>query len=639
MTVATQRTKDAIMDGPADAGGGASFTQTGRLIAIDTVLGPDALLLTELVGEEALSELFSFEATMISRNQGIAPEALVGTNATLWFTRREGTRTPVNGHIRRLSVGRVVMREFREYRAEIVPWLWFLTRTTDCRIFQDKTVPQVIAEVFDDHGFTQYDLSGLTDTYPALDYIVQYRESAFDFVSRWMEEVGISYFFRHEAGKHTLVLADHNVSYKPADEAEVGYDDYDGGEVSRWQHGYDYRSGAWAQKDFNFETPAASLLTTQKSLLKLPGIGTWERFDYPGRYADTGYGQSLTRVRIEDEEAAFHRVEGASLCASFRTGSKFTLVKHNVAAEVGRSYVLARIRHQAAEHGYFGDDQPADAYTNSFTAFPAETRRRPPRITPRPVVHGPQTATVVGPAGETIYPDRYGRVKLQFHWDRRGKSDEKSSCWVRVAQPWGGGGWGGMFIPHVGHEVVVSFLEGDPDRPMVTGRVYNANTMQAIGLPANKTQSAWRDHTGNEILMEGKAGIQDIRVTAVKDMNLTVEHDHNDVVKTGNRTIAVQSGTHTETIKGDTSVTVTDGAYSHLVKANTASRVSKAASKLQSQEASIDIEAATTITLHVGASTLTMDSAGNVTLKGTNITIDGSGEVVIRGGMVYINSK
>ncbi|MBV8522879.1 MAG: type VI secretion system tip protein VgrG, partial [Acetobacteraceae bacterium] len=250
-----------VAERQSSAGAGGSYTQDGRLIAIDTPLGKDKLLLTELAGEEQISGLFRFRIAMISEDQDINPGSLVGRNVTLWITRRDGERAPINGFVKRFEAGRIVMREFREYHAEIVPWLWFLTRTADCRIFQEITVPDMLKQVFSDFGFRDFETSGLTGTYPKLEYCVQYRETAFDFVSRWMEEVGLFCFFRHEAGRHVLVLGDHNLAFKPAGEAEVRFLQYEPSDITSWRHAYEYRSGRYAQKDFNFETPSASLLT------------------------------------------------------------------------------------------------------------------------------------------------------------------------------------------------------------------------------------------------------------------------------------------------------------------------------------------------------------------------------------------
>ena len=244
-------------------------------------------------------------------------------------------------------------------------------------------------------------------------------------------------------------------------------------------------------------------------------------------------------------------------------------------------------------------------------------------------MQGPQTATVVGPPGETIHTDKHGRVKLQFHWDRRGKRDDKSSCWVRVSQNWAGKGWGGVFIPHVGQEVVVAFLEGDPDMPLVTGRVYNGENIKAIDLPANKTQSSIQDHSGNFITMEGKGGVQDIRVNAVKDMNFTVKNDYNDTVISGNRKMKVETGTHTEDIEGDTKITIHTGSLTVKVAANTATYELQKTTQIDSTTADVHIVAKTQIALDVGASHILMLENGTIELNAKNITIHGSESVSI----------
>jgi type VI secretion system secreted protein VgrG len=324
---------------------------------------------------------------------------------------------------------------------------------------------------------------------------------------------------------------------------------------------------------------------------------------------------------MEVEEAAYHLVHGTSRYMHLCTGGKFKLRGHPC-QDPGEAYVISRVRHEASDPTYLGNSGELPSYTNSFEAIPFDVRFRPLRSTTKPIVHGPQTATVVGPPGEKIFTDRFGRVRVQFHWDRYGKRDDKSSCWIRVSQAWAGHGWGSVNLPHVGHEVVVSFLEGDPDQPLITGRVYNGDNLMAMGMPENRTQSAIRDHSGNEIVMEGKGGSEDIRINATKDTNVVIAHDYNETVKTGNRKIDVQSGTHTETIKGDTKVSITTGAYTHYVAANQAQRVSKQSNVLASTDADVYVEAATSIQLHVGESTLWMEKGGKVEIKAKNIILD-----------------
>jgi type VI secretion system secreted protein VgrG len=310
----------------------------------------------------------------------------------------------------------------------------------------------------------------------------------------------------------------------------------------------------YAHKDFAFKTPSQDLRTTESSLLKLQRASAFEIYDYPGGYTQKGDGQQLTRLRMEEHEAAYHTVAGVSICASFFAGGKFTMTRHHLQAEEKQEYVLQRLAHRASDYTYITANAGPPSYDNSFEAFPAATQFRPAGRTPWPTVHGPQTATVVGPPGEIIHTDKHGRVKLHFHWDRRGKRNDKDSCWVRVSQNWAGKGWGGVFIPHVGQEVVVSYQEGDPDMPLVTGRVYNGENSKAIDLPANKTQSAIQDHSGNSILMEGKGGVQDIRVHAVKDMHEKVDHDHDSTIINDETTQI--GGNRTETVTKNESVTI-----------------------------------------------------------------------------------
>jgi type VI secretion system secreted protein VgrG len=600
-----------------------NWTQDGRLIALETPLGKDKLLLTSLAGEETISALFAYELEMLSLDHAISPEVLIGRNVKVVITSEDGKTRPIHGMVAHFRAGSLVGRNLRQYSAHVVPWLWYLQHSTDCRIFQNLNAPDIVEQVFKTFGFTDYQLSVARDDYPKLEFCVQYRETALNFVSRLMEEAGIFYFFRHENDRHVLVIADRNVSFSELPDPQLNYmpSTTRSGLVTRWEHTYAFRPGRWSQRDFNFEKPSTDLTTTEKTMLKLRNAAAFERFDYPGLYADRSLGAKATRTLMEAEEAAYHAVLGASNYPCLETGGKFTLARHPCEAD-SKAYVIRRVRHEAIEPSYLNRQEPSH-YANTFQAIPHDVQFRPLRVTERPFVHGPQTAIVVGPPGEKIFTDKYGRVRVQFHWDRYGKRDDKSSCWIRVSNAWAGRGWGDVNLPHVGHEVIVSFLEGDPDRPLVTGRVYNAENMTAMAMPDNKTQSAIRDHSGNAIVMEGKSGSEDIRVNATKDTNVVITHDYNETVKGGNRTIAIQSGTHTETIKGDTKITVTTGSYVHTAAASTAHRSAKSTHTIDSTTANLQAFAATDITLHVGGSTVFLDSGGNVKIQSnTSVAID-----------------
>jgi type VI secretion system secreted protein VgrG len=613
-----------------------TWTQDGRLIAVETPLGKDKLLLTSLVGEETISSLFAYEVEMLSEDHAIQPEGLIGRDVKIIITSEDGRTRPIHGMIAQFRSGPLAGRGLRQYSAQVVPWLWYLGHSSDCRIFQNLNVPDILEQVFKTFGFADYQLSVARGDYPKLEFCVQYRETALNFVSRLMEEVGIFYFFVHEKERHLLVIADRNVSFNALPDPQLTYapGNPESGPVTRWEHVYNFRPGRWSQKDFNFETPSTDLTTTEKTVLKLRNAQAFERFDYPGLYTEKSLGTKLTRRLMEAEEAAYHAVLGASDYPFLDVGGKFTLAGHPCETD-STAYVVRRVRHEATNTSYLNQSGEPSHYRNTFEAVPQDVQFRPLRMTERPFVHGPQTAIVVGPPGEKIFTDKHGRVRVQFHWDRYGKHDDKSSCWIRVSNSWAGRNWGAVNLPHVGHEVVVSFLEGDPDRPLVTGRVYNGENTTAMGMPDNKTQSAMRDHSGNEIVMEGKSGSEDIRLNATKDTNVVVTHDYNETVKTGNRTIAIQTGTHTETIKGNTSIAVATGTYTHDVATGTAERLSEQASSLVSKSAHVLIQAATNIQLHVGQSLICMDSSGQIKIQGVNVSIEGSSTVTIKGGIVH----
>ena len=584
-----------------------TWAQHRRLLAIETSLGKDKLLLTSLVGEEAICRLFSYEVDLLSTDLAIPAEKLIGDKVKLVINSDDGKSRAIHGMVAQWRAGPLIAHDLRQYRARLVPWLWYLGHSTDCRIFQNLNVPEIVEQVFKTFECPDYEMLVSRDDYPKLEFCVQYRETALNFVSRLMEEVGMFYFFRHDKDKHVMTITDKNATFAALPDSQLVYRSTTmrSGHITQWEDAYDFRPGRWAQRDFDFETPSSDLTTNEKTLLKLRNAQTFERYDYPGRYVKKGRGTQLTRMLMQAEEAAYHAVLGASNYPFLDTGGRFKLASHPWEKQ-SSAYVIRRVRHMATDTSHLTriSAEPS-SYDNSFEAIPFDVPFRPLRVTEKPVVHGPQTAIVVGPPGEKIHTDKYGRVRVQFHWDRYGKHDDKSSCWIRVSQSWAGSGWGGVHLPHVGHEVVVSFLEGDPDRPLITGRVYNGENRKTMSMPDNKTQSGLKDHSGNEILMEGKSGSEDIRINATKDTNVVVTHDYNETVKTGNR-------------KTD----ITEGTYTHTVAAKTAERTSKGENLIRSSAANVQVEAATTIQLHVGASTFTMDKNGKVEIKANDIVLD-----------------
>lgn len=542
----------------------STWTQERRLLEIETSLGKDKLLVTSLDGREAISELFSYEIEMLSTDHDISAESMIGDKVTLWLMTEAGKFRPIHGMVAQWRAGPIIIRDLRQYRAQIVPWPWYMGHSTDCRIFQNLSVPEIVEQVFNTFGFTDFEMSVARGEYPKLDFCVQYRETALNFVSRLMEEVGIFYFFRHEEGRHVMVIADKNAAFKPLPDPELTWHSSNAAWaslVTKWEHNFEFRPGKWAQRDFNFETPSSDLTTNEKTLLKLRNAAKFERFDYPGLYPQKGRGTELTKTLMQVEEAAYHSVRGACTYPSVDTGRRFTLAQHPV--EKQSPYVITSVRHVATDtsHLAHADREPCE-YENSFEAVPYDVPYRPARVTEKPFVHGPQTAIVVGPAGEEIYTDKYGRIKVQFHWDREGKKDENSSCFVRVAQSWAGRNFGSIFLPRIGQEVVVVFEEGNPDRPLVVGSVYNAEQPVPFGLPDNKTQSGLRTRSSlgggaadcNELVFEDRKGSELVKLHAEKDLATEVENDATHWV--GHDETTTIDNDRTETVHANETITI-----------------------------------------------------------------------------------
>lgn len=508
-----------------------------------------------------------------------------------------------------------------DYRAVIVPKLWFLSQTTDCRIFQKKTTRQIIDQIFEELQFddVRWELSG---DYKKHVYCVQYRESDLNFVARLLEEEGIFYFFEHAEDKHTLVLADHPAAFYALDDAEAEFPQPhhttgNQDQIKDWEHRYQIQPGNFAQRHFNFETPKDNLHADQVSDLGVPMAAALEVYDYHGRYGDKSRGKQLAEIRMQEMEAGYDTVVGSSTYRSYSPGGRFKVTRHRMPEEEGKSFAITAVETIATIVGDFttevrSEDAPRLEFHNFFTAIPAEVRFRPKRETPKPIVEGPQTAIVVGPPGEEIYPDKHGRVKVQFHWDREGEHNENSSCWIRVSQVHAGGGWGGIDLPRIGEEVIVDFVEGDPDEPIITGRVYNGVNKPPYSLPDEMTRSGMKSQTHkgsgyNEICMDDTAGKEQIRINAQYDMNTTVGNDQTLIVN-NNRTTDIgvndtlQVGNNsTESVGNNKDVTIGN---------NLTENVGNKAV----------INAGSSITLKCGASKIHMTSGGLITITGTIIT-------------------
>jgi type VI secretion system secreted protein VgrG len=642
------------------------YTQANRLLAIDTPLGADVLLLQNFSGFEGISRLFNFSANFLSDNHSVSFKDIIGKQVTVSISLPNNGKRYWNGFVSRFScLGRDA--SFSYYRAEIVPWLWFLTRTADCRIFQQKNIPDILKQVFNSFGFQDFQ-DRTQANYPQREYIVQYRETAFNFVSRLMEECGIFYFFEHDQSSHKLILADKPQAHKSCPVQHKVRFDYSPGSlfleedvIQTWGAEEELRPGKYALNDYNFQTPHTSLMANIQTVAEIGGNTKYEIYDYPGVHINKNEGDTVTQVRMEEEEAVHHVVVGSGNCRSFAPGYKFTFEGHS-RGDLNGDYVLTETTHSASISGSFaetGDTGGQEVYTNQFKCIPADVPFRPQRVTPKPFVQGPQTAVVVGPSGEEIYPDKYGRVKVQFFWDRLGKKDENSSCWIRVSQPWAGKNWGSINIPRIGQEVIVEFLEGDPDRPIITGRVYNADQMPPYTLPDNMTRTTFMSRSTkngsssnyNELRFEDKKSSEQIFMNAEKDMDLRIENDMREFIgqdrslivtrdqkeKVGGEQDVQIAKDQNESVGGDASLNVTGNQnvqVGQTISIQAGQNVQEKCGQNYAHEAGMEIhlKAGMNVVIEAGMELTIMASGNFINIGPAGIAISGTLVLITSGG-------
>ncbi|QPS81871.1 type VI secretion system tip protein VgrG [Delftia lacustris] len=560
-----------------------------RRVTIHTPLG-DELHFRELRGQENISQLFSLDVEMLSENESIDPKALLGKNATIEIETQGGGRRFIDGIVTRFGMQGQDHRHYA-YKARLSPWLWLATRKSDFRIFQNLNVPDIVEQVLGVYGHPIQ--RKLTRAYRSWDYCVQYNESDCDFVSRLMEHEGIYYFFEHASGQHTLVLCDdiiashgalpggESIPFYPPEKAAAG----DQENIHAWQLEQEIKPGRHYIDDYDFKKPRAELSHMRRDP---PGHAHdgHETYEWPGGYTEYGDGDAYIRVRLKQGLTGHSRVRGQSCHRALATGYTFSLYNYP-RGDQNRQYLITGLSYHLKENPRVSAVAPgakgSAAEDGSFQRYelqaqPTSLAFTPPRTTPKPRTTGPQTAVVVGPAGEEIWTDEYGRIKVQFHWDRLGSKDQNSSCWIRVATNWAGPGFGAISIPRIGHEVVVDFLNGDPDYPIVTGCVYNAANMPPWALPANATQSGIKTRSSkggaagagmkngpgdaNAIRFEDKAGAEQLWLHAQKDQLTEVENDEdkwvgNDRRKTIDRDeTSVIHRDRTETVDRDETITV-----------------------------------------------------------------------------------
>jgi type VI secretion system secreted protein VgrG len=697
-----------------------TYTQKKRLLSVKTPLGNDVLLLVGLLGRESVSQLFHFTLDLLSPNEKAEQvdfSKVLGQKicVELRVDGESDTKRYFHGICSRVAQGRTD-EHFTEFTMEMVPQLWLFNWRSQSRIFQQMSVPDILKKVL-----TGVDVDWrLSGKYERRNHYVQYRESDLRFASRLMEEEGIFYFFKHEEGKHTMVVADSPQGHPALAPSDVRFDKAVGGtrddqRVRGWQKCQELRAGKCTLWDYSFELPKKHLeatATTQQDVtvgrgtheLKVGGNNSLELYDYPGEYAKRFDGidksgseqpaelnkifqdnKRTVDIRMQQEAVGSLLIDGNGDCDHFAAGHKFSLSGNE---DADGEYVLTSVSHLAKETGYRSGETVNWTYENTFKCIPSALPYRPARITAKPVVAGTQTAVVVGPAGEEIFTDKYGRVKIQFHWDREGRNDSDSSCWVRVGTPLAGNQWGMVHIPRIGQEVIVAFLEGDPDRPLIVGSVYNADQMPPYSLPDNKTQSGIKSRSTlsgasenfNELRFEDKKGEEQVYFHAEKDFSQVVEnnfqqkigfdkkdpgtqttevygdrtttvetgHDKTQIKK-GNREVLLDKGNDTLTLKmgkrtvlleqGDSELTIKKGDRNVVLEmGNDQLQLKMGNSTTKLDVGKSQTEAMQSIELKVGQSSIKVDQTG-VTIKGLVIKIEGQIMTDIKGVMTQIQGS
>ncbi|TBU92774.1 type VI secretion system Vgr family protein [Phytopseudomonas dryadis] len=614
-----------------------AITQQSRLAKVNSPLGENALVLERLTGVEALGRIFQYELSLVSENPSLKLDSLLGKPMGLAVQLPNGSDRYFHGIVARCSQT-AGSGQFASYQVSLKPWLWLLSRTSDCRIFQNKTVPEIVKQVFRDLGFSDFE-DALSRSYREWEYCVQYRETSFDFVSRLLEQEGIYYYFRHEQERHVLVLCDAygahrtvpgyaSVPFYPRDD-QIRERDH----IHDWHMAQEIQPGSLELNDYDFQRPSARL-EVRSNIPRNHSNAEYPLYDYPGEYVQSKDGEQYARNRLEAIHAQYEQIQLQGNARGLGSGHLFSMTGYP-REDQNREYLIVGAHYNVTQERYeSGTDSSAFQFDSALTCIDASQVFRPLPLTAQPIVRGPQTAMVVGPQGEEIWTDQYGRVKVHFYWDRHDQSNENSSCWIRVSQNWAGKNWGSIQIPRIGQEVIVSFLEGDPDRPIITGRVYNAEQTVPYDLPVNATQSGIKSRSSkggtpanfNEIRMEDKKGAEQLYIHAERNQDIVVENDeshsvgHNRNKSIGRNEVATIGEDRLRAVKANDKTLVGGG-------------------RVDSVSTQFVIEAGTQIRLVCGKSVLEFNASGEINISGTAFNLYASGDGNIdTGGRLDLNS-
>lgn len=624
-----------------------------RSLDVETVLGPGAMLLIELTGQEHLSRLGEFNLRLKCKQPDIGPDRMLGQNLTARVELHGGNARYFNGYTTRWN-GPTEVRDSIQgaketkayvYEATVHPWLWFLTRQSNSRIFQNKTVPQIVQEVFQSYGGLASFTMNLMGSYPPTEFCCQYRETDFNFVARLLEQEGIYWFVEHENGKHSVTLVDSSSAHQPyPGYEEVRFDREDRARqemLSTWFGRHEIQPGRYTVNDYDPLKPRTNLEAFADKAGPHP-YNKFEYFDWPAEYVKPQQGQSYARIRIDELHSNYQTFTGSGNVRGFQPGCAFTLARHPMEAYNAKHLIVGAVYASTGNAETSGASAGFE-FSSSITALPFKQQFRPPRLTPKPVVQGPQTAVVVGPSGEEIYTDEHGRIKVQFRWDRYGKADQNSSCWIRVSQAWAGNTYGALALPRLGQEVIVEFLEGDPDQPIVTGSLYNGENRPPYQLPDHKTRWGLKSRSSkgggasnfNELRFEDKMGNEEVYLHAEKDQTLYTKKKRTEFVGDESHLQVkkdfvekLEADVHRD-VKGDEMVKLGGGFHVKVgsdwqAKAGTKFAVDAGQEIHLKAGMTLVLEAGTRLSLKVGGNFIDINPGG-IFIKGTMVMVNSGG--------------
>ena len=662
---------------------GAGMADAGDpkwLMALKTALGTDALTPVAFSAVETISAPFDLTVEAVSRQRVIDPDALLFQPATLTIRPNVGAPRLFNGQVRAVTASGMPQRGWWHYTLQIVPKLWFMGQTADCRVFQQVMIKDILTTICGEAGQA---LSLKVTTGSQQDYVTQYNETDLQFISRLMEQAGFFYFFEHTDSTHTLVVADANTAFPSSPSPTLAVIHEGGGidVLTAWQK---TRQTAWGSArllDYDLSKSTTPVDETTASKLKAAGLAGRDVTLWPALSIVGAEATARTKAMVEAAELEAALIASAGRTQTLSAGSRFKLLKDPFTEAANMEHVVRRVVHSGSDETYLGGTEPA-TYSNTLSVFPATVPYRQKMTTPRPAMGGIFSAVVLGDAGEEIHADKYNRVKVRLLWDHRADTVADKGIWVRVIQPWAGDSWGWQHLPRVGTEVAVSFMDGDPDRPVVVGGMYNGQKMPVFAIPGEQNKSGWRTRsteeggTANcsEFSVDDTKGSELMFVHAEKDMTTEVEHDQKLTV--GNdRTVEIKhdekytvdndlttqvkndekhtvDNDRTHTVKNDEKIKVgnnqsvevdakqsfkiTSGRETKISSGGDAVTVSAGDFLIKVSSGQVSIEAMTAIELKCGSNSVKIDPSG-VTITGTMVKLNGQAMVQVKGPMTQVN--